>query len=58
MHSDDRMRDGTSEAPAIRLLCWNMGAGGPGPRAGWDDVRNEADIDAAMLQEAPNPCEG
>jgi len=44
-----------TEAPTIRLLCWNMGAGGPGHRASWNDVREQEGVDAALLQEAPNP---
>jgi hypothetical protein len=42
-------------APTIRLLCWNMGVGGPGQKASWTDVRDQQGIDAALLQEAPNP---
>ena len=44
-----------TQPPSIRLLCWNMGAGGPGPRATWPDVWAQASYAAALLQEAPNP---
>jgi hypothetical protein len=44
-----------TEVPTIRMLCWNMGAGGPGQRASWSDVTSASDYDVAMLQEAPNP---
>ena len=49
------MSTALTEAPTIRLLCWNMGAGGPGQRASWNDVHEQEDVDAALLQEAPNP---
>lgn len=41
--------------PYLRLLSWNMGCGGPGPRANWQNVRDEAGVDIALLQEAPEP---
>lgn len=43
-----------TQMPTVRLLSWNMGAGGPGPRASWTDVVG-GPYDAALLQEAPNP---
>lgn len=49
------MNVATTVAPTIRLLSWNMGAGGPGPTASWSDVIAEPEIDVALLQEAPNP---
>ena len=52
------MSGAVTDAPTIRLLCWNMGAGGPGPTANWGDVLGQDDIDACILQEAPNPWGG
>lgn len=51
------MSEAVTTQPTIRLLSWNLGAGGPGPKATWGDVvaQGAGGVDAAMLQEAPNP---
>lgn len=49
------MGDAPTTAPTLRLMSWNMGAGGPGTKATWDDLAREANVDVGLLQEAPNP---
>ncbi len=53
------MSEELRDASSFRMLCWNLGAGGPGPKANWNHVAATAvdGCDAALLQEAPEPSE-